>query len=356
MPLRLVIIGLLIALIFIKYKRFSFNYLCGVYLLFTIIYFGRLIFEINIGNTFYIDIPEIFKFYFTFSLIPFISISCFLLTKDNILSLEKAILYSGLLFSVAVIYFYSKYIGVVSRLASNFVEDQVISPLVLSYCSILIFGIFLSNLIFKNFSNKFTRNLYVLGIILSFVPFLLGASRGSLIALFASILFIITFGNLGKVKVRLMISGVFLIIIFIVLDGYFNSGILNRFGDISSQSQDSNSRTFIWKSALNQFANNPFFGDKLKIDNWDGYAHNILIEVLYTTGIFGAIPFLILLISGFKMSIKIIKMDPKLSWVSVMFIQSVFQFMFSGNLYIAAWFWLSLALIISINKFLIRAK
>src|SRR5690606_25305912 len=83
----------------------------------------------------------------------------------------------------------------------------------------------------------------------------------------------------------------------IYFDNILDSGLLNRLMATSEAIEEggsSASRLMIWKSSFNQFLDNPFFGDKLGIDNRSGYAHNFFIEVLQTTGLIGFIPFIFL--------------------------------------------------------------
>lgn len=352
MPLRLIIVTLIGSLFLFRARNYSLNKYVVIYFLFTALYGVMLMRELLLGSldAYYLSVDEIIKFYITFSFIPFVFIANYRMSVGEVSKISNSFLVSGLVFASAVIYFYSKYIGTVSRLASNFVEEQVVSPLILSYCSALIIGIFLCNLVFKNYSTNKRKYLYIIGIVLSAVPFLLGASRGALIALFLSVLVVLFFGAKGRAKIRRFILTVIIGILFVFIDNYFSSGILDRFTTMSTDSQDENSRSFIWKNALDQFFNYPIFGDKLKINNWDGYAHNVFIEVLYTMGVIGAIPFFYLITGGFKISISILKYNKKMAWIAVLFLQSVIQFSFSGNLYIAAWLWLSLAFLISVRN------
>src|SRR5690606_11223193 len=86
--------------------------------------------------------------------------------------------------------------------------------------------------------------------------------------------------------------------ILIYLDRSLGSGLFYRFFSISESVETGSSssiRLNIWNTSFNQFLSYPILGDKLKVDDWGGYPHNIVVEVLQTTGVLGFIPFLILI-------------------------------------------------------------
>src|SRR5690606_4793044 len=96
----------------------------------------------------------------------------------------------------------------------------------------------------------------------------------------------------------------------------------------------------------------PILGDKLKVDDWGGYPHNIVVEVLQTTGVLGFIPFLILISRALILCFKNFKRNKSYAWVFVIFIQALIQSMFSGAIYTSAWLWTSMALAFSVERFL----
>ena len=120
--------------------------------------------------------------------------------------------------------------------------------------------------------------------------------------------------------------------------------MINIKNDIESGSS-STVRLSIWQDTFNQFLSKPIFGNSLESENIHFHPHNVLLEVLITTGIIGFIPFTLLLFYAFKFSVLILKKTPKYSWLPALFIQSFMQNMFSGGLYFASWLFSSMALI-----------
>src|SRR5690606_2749552 len=120
--------------------------------------------------------------------------------------------------------------------------------------------------------------------------------------------------------------------------------------DLIDSSGQQDLRLQIWTQALSQFVQNPLFGGKFAIDNFTGHSHNIFIEVLQTTGVVGFVLFCILVYRAMLTGIVIIKRFPEYSWMSILFFQSLVQHLFSGALFMASWFWLSMGLLYSMER------
>src|SRR5690606_27868135 len=153
----------------------------------------------------------------------------------------------------------------------------------------------------------------------------------------------------------------FVIILFLLvyLDGYLGSGLLDRFMGTSEAIESGGSsaiRLEMWNKSLSQFIDFPFFGDRLNTVGVDYYPHNIYIEVLQKTGIIGGIPFFVLVFKTIKASFNIFKNHIEYAWIPVIFIQSLMRHMFSGALYNASWFWISMAIVLSLNYYLKKNK
>lgn len=192
-------------------------------------------------------------------------------------------------------------------------------------------------------------------ILLSVIPFFLGASRGSIFAIIISFL-IYFLTEIGKKPLfRTIIITAIVTISIIFLDAYLESGLLGRFKNISNDIELGSSsalRVVLWETALNQFADYPIIGDKLRVNNFEGYSHNIFIEVLQTTGILGFIPFIFLIISAWKKVFFITKNHKEYFWLLVIFIQSFTHHLFSGAIYTGAWLWTSMALVFILHDYL----
>lgn len=356
-PLRIIILLQCLVLFLLNFRFFKLRNPTKVILIFFLIYLIRILYEYSNSSVYYLDYNVLLLYLFSFAIIPNLIVSSLSINKLLLKYVFKGLLFSGFLFSIAALYFYKDYFGTVGRLNNANNEEGLVNPLILSYNSILIIGVFLFY-IFYNKTKKIYLFIIISSIILSTIPFLLGSSRGSLIALIVPIIIVLLFSNLGT-KVKYILFLVFLFFLVFFLDNYFQSGLFSRFeslGQDYDKGDGSAIRLSIWNNSFNQFLDNPFIGDKLRVNNWINYPHNIFLEVLQTIGFFGFIPFLIYIILCFKSVIFIIKNHKKYIWLCIIFLQALTQNFFSGNLYTASWFWLSSALIISTTYYLKQFK
>jgi O-antigen ligase len=351
-PIRFGISGMLTVLFLRNINKLQSSNVIYLYVIFMFIYLYRLFEDYMNMEHYFMSISEVLVYFLSFSAIPFIVFSSQRLDTNKINSIFNALFIGGVLFSLLVVSYYSRFIGTVYRLETATSGESVLSPLALSYSSTLVIGVFIFYLIF-NKVGFFRRVVMYVGIGLATVPFFLGASRGSLIVLGIPFILYVLSGKSITFKFRAL---VILSIVFIgvaYLDQYFSSGLLKRFFGISDAIADEDSsaiRIQMWESALNQFINNPFIGDKLRMDFSSGYPHNIFIEVLQTTGIVGFIPFVFLIYAGWRVVFYILKNKKEYFWVAIIFIQAFMMNMFSGAIFTADWLWTSLGLLIAVQR------
>lgn len=355
-PVRVFVATGLVLLVFFNIKKLIISRELFIYLLFSFFFIMRMIVDYYSSEHYYLYTSELLLYFFSFSVIPFLSINMFSFDRSYIRVVFNAMFHSGLIFTLLAFVFYNQYIGQVHRLATSTAGEDVVSPLILSYCATLLFGIILTYLIF-NESNFFFKVLCVVALPLLTVPFFLGASRGSIFAFFFPFLIL----GLARNNIRFLFNSVLvvglMVLGLVMLDGYFESGLLDRFTGTLEEVESggsSASRIEIWNVSFGQFLNNPFFGDKFRVEGFDSYSHNLFLEVLQTTGIVGFLPFVYLLISTFRASIIIFRNNIEFAWVSVVFIQAFTQSMFSGSLYTASWLWTSMAVILSVSRMLTK--
>lgn len=320
------------------------------FLIFSFLFILRVLIDVSNNTFYYLSYPILLLYFISFCFLPFYVIHKIRLTEDIMKTVFYSLLFPGFLFSFFVIYYYGKFIGKVSRLNSASADENVISPLILSYCSALIIGVLLFYFLF-NSSSKKINILLISSIVLSVVPFFLGASRGALFALF--IPFVLFVLSNKKIKYRLYLTALFIFIILILIffDTYLGSGLLQRLNGTSeaiSQNSDSAIRLQIWHSSFQQFLENPIFGDKLQMNFSNHYPHNLFVEILQSMGLLGFVPFSIMIYYCIKYSLYIFKYNTKYSWVAVIFLQALVQNFFSGSVFIAAWLWTSMALIVAV--------
>ncbi len=345
-PLRLLILACL-TVFFLQSTRLKAKSETYIFLFFSLIYLIRIFSDALTGLPYYIGTSRLLLYYLSFDMIPFLLISNIKFKAADYDIIKKGILLSGFLFAVLAIIFFRNYIGTVGRLTSETADIDMLSPLALSYCSSLTIGIAISYWI-ENPISLGQKFYFLLLISLSVTPFFLGSSRGSLIALILPFIFILLIKKNVFTNFRTILILVIGLAGIIYVSQEFGSSLIERFVSTSSDIAEGNEsavRTIMWQNAFNQFINNPIMGDRLKLDGFDIYPHNILFEILQCTGFLGFIPFSILLIIIFIKAFRILKYTPQYSWISILFIQCFTQNMFSGSIFSASWLMMSMAIV-----------
>ena len=291
---------------------------------------------------------EYIVYYLTYSII-FLFFYAFCDVKKNIDIIFKAFVISGFLFSILCLYEYGSFFmsggGRLNQLSFEG-ETNYISPLVLSYVSVLNFisaWVYFSLSINKNFKYSVLVSITTF---LSIPIFILGASRGAFVALFFCILCILFFSKL-KVKLTALFLIPLVISFLYFITKITGNNAFDRFFSMKEDMDSNNesmSRFDMWNTALNNFYKNPVLGGYIDVDGT--YVHNIVIEVMMSTGILGVSVF------GFCVSYIVIKylvlMFPTKSYTLLLFfILGLIMQLFSGSIYTASIFFASLGLMIS---------
>jgi len=355
-PLRLFATLLIFIVFFIKGYRVSTNhfvYIC--FFGFFIIYFISVYSKVVLGSA-HLNQPsyEIVLYSLVYAIFPFLYFSA--RKEESIYRIfYKAIIISGVVLSVSCIFLYSDILlSGYSRisLAQYDVFYRIISPLLLSYSGALIIGISLSKMLFDNVTAKETMYLGF-AFLLGLVPFFLGASRGSVIALILPFFFIFMSKLSRKIKIKTFLIVFFFLLIVIYLANYFGTGVFLRLLRILEDIQhgsSSVSRIEIWSNSLYQFLSAPLFGSSIGMEmKGHSYPHNIFLEVLMSTGLIGFLPFGLLVIYGIHKSFLIVKYRTEYIWIFILFWQGLILHSFSGTLYNAVFFWGGLGLVASVN-------
>lgn len=322
------------------------------FFLFVLAYFARIIIDYSMAEYFYISYSNLVFYFISFVIIPFIAISKMDFSKICVKSLFNTFLASSLVFSTLAALLYSKFIGTVGRLSSGTSGEDVVNPLLLSYCATLIIGVLIFYMMYNKTSKKQKVFIYIT-IVLSIVPFFLGSSRGSLFALFFPFIVLMFSSASSKNIFNIALISIVAVVALIFLDDYMGSGLLERFTgtqDAINSGSESAVRLQIWKQSFEQFLSNMMIGDTLNTKFVNHYPHNIYIEVLQQTGLLGFIPFAILIITAIKYVMYIFKRYPKYGWLTIFFLQAMMQNMFSGALYTATWFWAGMAIVFSLRS------
>lgn len=350
-PYRLLILVLYLSVFVVGFNRIKMIPL--PFVIFAFIYLLKIMASFVNGDDFYISNQEWLLYFVAFCFIPFISLSVIDPKSVNWNLVFNCLQFSLVIFSTLVIIFYSRFLGSVSRLSSSLAGELVLSPLILSYLSALTIG----TLIIYMVHNKVGSIRFVLfwgmaGI--AFIPYVLGASRGSLIALFVSLMFVmIARLKVERRAVKLLLLAIFVTILVLFFDSYYDSGLIRRFLSISSDIEQGSSsavRLQLWRLTWEGFVDFPLFGVAFLPNLGYVYPHNIYLETLQTVGVVGFLPFIYIFSKSIYYGFLIVRTSPQLSWVVVIFVQASVAGFFSGAVYSVGNFWASMALVILIGK------
>lgn len=328
----------------------------GLFTLFLFLYSIRLIYDLSIRSiSSPFIVPQIiYLFHFGGIIIPVTAVS---FMKINTYKLNATIFYGSFVqcFFVLIGLYLLFGTNIVQLLSERYMytDESVngggspLNPILVSRTGAVLFVLTLFKVLFK--INKKHSYLYVLFFILSIILILLGGSRGPLVAcVLLSIIMIFFYLKKSNFKNKFTFCLLLLVLLIglsHIITTYSESiGIVNRFNEsLLNQGDVSYGREGHFESAMNQFIDNPFFGDKI-FDNYSGnYPHNIFIESFMALGIFGGVIFAYITI------INIIKCGKK-NIINI-FITFVCFSLFgctSGAIWSSFEFWILLAVI---NKF-----
>lgn len=349
--LRLIVL-LALFVFFIKSSKLKVKAPSYIFILFSVFYLSRILIDAAKGLPYFVTTTKLILYYLSFCMIPFLLLCNTRFRITDFVTIRKALLASGFIFSLLALFFFRSYIGTVGRLTTATAETDMLSPLALSYCSSLSIGIAASY--WMENKTKLVEKIFLAAlIVLSATPFFLGSSRGSLVALvFPFFLIMISKKNIVA-NLRLIFVSFLALVAIVYFSEYFGSSLIDRLTSTTSdieQGDASAIRTIMWENALNQFANYPILGDRLKVDGFDIYPHNIFVEILQCTGLLGFIPFFLLTIIVFNKTMKIFRHSPANSWLGVLFIQCFMQNMFSGSISSASWLMVSMAFVLAFTR------
>ena len=338
---------------FLLSKKQQLNKYSLWFFFFCFLYMFRIFIEYLKGNDFYhIGLIDFFLYFLMYVFLPGLFLIFSKLSKENYNTIFKSLLWSCLFFGLASLFFYSTNIlfgGRISEMIDK--SDNYISPLAMSYSGAM--GLILSLSVLMDKNNKIISNKFAYIILfLSVIPLVLGASRGSIFALFIPLLVKTIYSGSFKNKYKSIINLFFVAIFIFIIVSFTGSSLLDRFFSISNDidvEKSSTIRLVIWADSINQFLQNPFFGNSLESSLVKTYPHNLLIESLLSTGLLGSSFLLILVFKSFKLIKKNISSNKNI-WISFIFIQGLMQLSFSGAIYFASWFFIPLIILIKTNE------
>ena len=331
------VIQLIVLIFFILSKNLYIrNYSIFFFVLFTLIYLNKILFTgvVLDHNGYLKPVIRYVLDYLFFVFFPYLFTSSIDLKqfKDVVIN---SFIYSGSLLALVTLFFYWELLfsGNLVRLDQIKYYNQVsINPILLSYSSSVTLCLLLYRL--KNITNKIIKISSIIILVICIVTFLLGSTRSSFIALILSLSFLFIRSN-SKIY-----SLIFVTIASPLLILIYNIGDFSLFERLSFSINDlgSNDRFPLWHMAINEFLEFPILGGLIEVGN--NWPHNILIEILMSTGLVGFIVFFLFVLSHrFSSTIK------ENSWLNILLIHALIWHLFSGSIYTSSLLFISLGFI-----------
>ena len=245
---------------------------------------------------------EYLIYYTMYCVLPYVAFE-----KLNFINYRKLLLntliFSSFVFSLVCIFVYWEIffmgVGRLSK-AIYFNGQETINPLSIAYPAAL--NISISMFKIFNYKLKKATLLFVLiGMLLSLILIVIGASRGPVICILFSFFLIAAF----KTK-RVIFYAFGLFVVASILVSSFESDLFERLEKTSS-GYKTQQRIEQYNLALGEFINNPLFGGV--IEKGGIYPHNFFIEIMMSTGLAGSLFFLILLYITVRRGYMLVKKD-----------------------------------------------
>lgn len=351
-PIRIFLSVIMLYIILKKYNNLINNnksrYLF-LFIFFWIFYILKVLYTENsaLGSGLSKAWPEYVFFAVTYVVFPFFTLFTINFEKHRIRILD-GIIFSGFTLGAFSTYLYgsllAKGVGRISLITYETGND-VLSPLVLSYSGTLTIVLCMHKLIIlKEKRKKHVLYLYTT-IGLSFVMFLLGSSRGSVIALALTLPLFILYSPL-KQKVRLTILAVLSGPLVVWLIDASGSSIFDRIGN--TVEDKGSGRNYLWKNAYEHFLEHPIFGGNIEIGGI--YPHNFFLEILMSSGLVGAFLLFPIFFHGVKESIYWTRKNKENLFILLIFIQGVALHSFTAGFYTATLLFVPIAMAFSLSQ------
>lgn len=351
-PLRLLTTLLMIYILFkngniFKKGTSATGLITVVFYIFWILYFFKVLFHHAYDYPLYRNWFEYIFYPINYTILPFLLFSKinFHTYKNTILD---SIIFSGFALGLVSFYLYGNILllGAGRISMAKYIDPSItetLSPLALSYAGALTLALCFYKIVFKRGElSKVKLSYLIFTIILAAIMFLLGASRGSVFALFTSLilLFIYSRGSNFSFLILSLLLTVPVLIWGVITTG---SSVFTRVFD-TIENRSLSDRELLWIDAWNEFIKNPILGGRIEIDF---YPHNIYLEVLMSTGITGFLLFSLILYSGLRKVHKLSFKSADYIWVYIILVQGMSHHLFSGAIYFSILVFFPLGLIYS---------
>lgn len=204
-------------------------------------------------------------------------------------------------------------------------------------------------------SLKFPGLFLIFIFFISFDVLISSGSRGPILAFFiVSIVLFVVRLNIQKQAIFSLIIVVIILItygpsILEYLTGVEGS-LIGRFSVLYvAEKFTSDERYILAIDSYNFFISSPLIGVGIDLPG-RGYPHNILIEGFTALGFFGGILLLFIALRAAFISYKLLNAQSEIRWAALLYVQYLLGALLSGTIYDNNQFWITLALISSMNS------
>ncbi|MDL5514500.1 O-antigen ligase family protein [Arenibacter sp. M-2] len=351
-PLRVVMALIMLAIIHRFRKRLVQNtnsHYAILFIVFWIFYTVKVLFTESTTSShelarIWIEYPLYALLYVVIPFMAYYSIDIKKYQKDII----NGFISSGFILGLVSLYLYGKFLAQgIGRLnlVSYQTGEEVLNPLALSYAGVLTIVLCIYRLLILKERRKLQIVYLISTIILSFILFLLGSSRGSVIAIMLTLPVFIAYSGV-KQKFKFITVSILSIPIIIWAMEASGSSLFERMGN--TVEDKGGGRESLWANAFSHFLENPIFGGKIEIGGI--YPHNFILEILMSTGLLGIILFMTVLIKGFFLGRKNASIDNTSVFALLLLVVGFSQYSFSGGVYTAINLFVPLGIIFGIQN------
>ncbi len=325
-------------------------------LLFMVWYFGRVIVDLYIFDKQQIIFSNNFTVIFFFinaTLLPFFALK---LTKPDEFDWKK--IQSAFVIIGTFALLISLY-NVLNFNPDNFTPDGRVNANetldTIGYGHLAVSVVIVAVSMFINSNKKVTKLVLTFPVLFGVFTTLLAGSRSPLLALLICVIIYII---LMRKWNMLIFSAIALLLLFVFMeqiDDYFQDmGVIsierfyNSLFDQKSAAEDLTSeRNILYEVGLAKFKENPLLGSGFI--NFRGvdqpYIHNFILEAFMFTGLIGGIIFIIISVISLINAGRLIRMDKKYLFLSMLFYQYFVFSMFSRSMVILPFFWLTMFMV-----------
>lgn len=333
---RLYFCGITFYVLHEQFKQYQFNFkinwVAVCYIIFYLFYITRILFDINSFTRTKIPASNYIIFSILLSFIPSI-IFLFPFTNDQVKNIQKVTFF---LLSFTVITIFIRFILNINTI--NETNGRIFLPRTNAISiSVLASSAVIVCLSCPTMLGNGVRIKMFKALIIGLATYLIIASgsRAPFFSLLitANLILIFWLFKYKKSKYLLVFIQLLIIGFFIYILHSLNGVLIQRILSTGSPSDSSAIERFLLLlSSWHQFLSHPFFGDFIELRNFGVFPHNIILESLMATGIFGTSFLVFVLCSAFFLSLKMM-VKIEYSWIGALLLYNIIYSLYSGALW-----------------------